>query len=436
MNITVIGTGYVGLVTGTCFAEKGNQVTCVDIDEAKVTALRKGEIPIYEPGLSELVKSNAADGRLHFTTELAESLKEAEIIFLALPTPPAEDGSADLSAVLAVAEQLGKQLDHYAVIVNKSTVPVGSADKVRERVAANAKVEFDVVSNPEFLREGHAVKDFMEPDRVVVGSGNEKATGPMRRLYEPFLRSSEQLLLMDTRSAEMAKYAANSFLATKVTFINEIANLSDKLGANVEHVAKAIGMDERIGRRFLQAGIGYGGSCFPKDVLALQTTSQAAGYDFKILKAVLDANAAQFKQLTDRVVEHFNGSLEGKHIALWGLAFKPDTDDIREAPALKIIDELLAKGATITAYDPEAETHVKDRYKDTPAMQLADDKYKALEDADALVIATEWADFRQADLETVKTALARAVVFDGRNLFDPETMQNAGFDYTSIGRPS
>lgn len=436
MNITVIGTGYVGLVTGTCFAEKGNQVTCVDIDEAKVTALRKGEIPIYEPGLSELVKSNAADGRLHFTTELAEGLKEAEIIFLALPTPPAEDGSADLSAVLAVAEQLGKQLDHYAVIVNKSTVPVGSADKVRERVAANAKVEFDVVSNPEFLREGHAVKDFMEPDRVVVGSGNEKATGPMRRLYELFLRSPEQLLLMDTRSAEMAKYAANSFLATKVTFINEIANLSDKLGANVEHVAKAIGMDERIGRRFLQAGIGYGGSCFPKDVLALQTTSQAAGYDFKILKAVLDANAAQFKQLTDRVVEHFNGSLEGKHIALWGLAFKPDTDDIREAPALKIIDELLAKGATITAYDPEAEAHVKDRYKDTPAMQLADDKYKALEDADALVIATEWADFRQADLETVKTALARAVVFDGRNLFDPETMQNAGFDYTSIGRPS
>ncbi len=432
MRISVVGTGYVGLVTGTCFAETGNHVTCVDIDEAKVQSLKEGRMPIYEPGLEILFERNTRQGRLEFTTSLADGIKEAEVIFLALPTPPGEDGSADLQYVLRVAKALGPLLENYTVIVDKSTVPVGTAEKVHAQVAESAKVDFDVVSNPEFLREGVAVDDFMKPDRVVVGTRSDKAKKLIDELYAPLVRQGNPVIYMDERSAELTKYAANSFLATKITFMNEIANLCDRLGADVDMVRKGIGTDSRIGRRFLFSGIGYGGSCFPKDVQALAKSSIEVDYDFKILNAVMDINAAQKTKLIPKIKDYFNGDLTGKTIALWGLAFKPNTDDIREAPALYNIDELLKLGAKVKVFDPEAMDNVKQIYGDK--ITFCNDQYSVLEDADALLIVTEWPVFRTPEFDKMKTSLKRSVVFDGRNLYDTEHMDELGFDYFSIGR--
>jgi UDPglucose 6-dehydrogenase len=388
MRIAVVGTGYVGLVTGTCFAETGNTVTCVDIDQVKVEKLINGQLPIYEPGLDHLFLRNLKEGRLHFTTSLEEGIKGASIIFLALPTPPGEDGSADLSYVLGVADKLGKILDTYTVIVNKSTVPVGTADKVSAAIAKHAQTEFDVVSNPEFLREGVAVDDFMKPDRVVIGTTSERAKKLMNTLYAPYVRQGNPVIFMDERSSELTKYAANSFLAVKITFMNEIARLCERLGADVDMVRRGIGSDDRIGRRFLFPGIGYGGSCFPKDVQALVRSSEDVDYEFKILEAVMEVNTEQKTYLVPKIKRFFGGNLKGKKIALWGLAFKPNTDDIREAPALYIIDALLAEGAIITAFDPEAMNGVKRLLGDK--ITFAANQYDALEGADALVIATEW----------------------------------------------
>lgn len=437
MKIAVIGTGYVGLVTGVCFAEVGNDVTCIDIDKKKIEQLTHGEVPIYEPGLDSLLSENRSRDRLNFTTDMPEGIKGAEVIFLALPTPPGADGSADLSAVLSVARQLGEHLgDDYTVIIDKSTVPVGTADKVRAAIAANHPDNFDVVSNPEFLREGVAVRDFMEPDRVVVGTQSDKARSVMRELYAPLVDEQRPLLFMDEYSAELCKYAANAFLATKISFINEIANLADKVGADVEAVARAIGADARIGNRFLQAGIGYGGSCFPKDVQALAKTAASVGYDFKIIDAVLQANASQRHVFVDKIRAFYAGDLSGKHFAIWGLAFKPDTDDIREAPALTIIDELLAAGATVTAFDPEAQENVRRLYADKPQRPtLAETPLAAAAAADAVLIITEWKVFRNTDLTELKQKLKSPVVFDGRNIFDPKAMRETGFTYTSVGRP-
>jgi UDPglucose 6-dehydrogenase len=437
MKIAVIGTGYVGLVTGVCFAEVGNDVVCIDIDAAKIARLKQGDVPIYEPGLAELLHENQKRGRLHFTTDLPSGILNAQAVFLALPTPPGEDGSADLSAVLSVAGQLGEHLgDIFTVVIDKSTVPVGTADKVYAAIAAKHPDNFDVVSNPEFLREGMAVRDFMEPDRVVIGTQSQKAQDIMQELYAPLVDEQRPLLMMDTYSAELAKYAANAFLATKISFINEIANVADRVGANVEAVARAIGADGRIGTRFLQAGIGYGGSCFPKDVQALAKTSETVGYDFKIIEAVLQANAAQRHLFVDKVRTFYDGNLAGKHFAVWGLAFKPDTDDIREAPALTIIDELLAAGATVTAFDPEAMDNVERLYaskQQRPA--LAATALAATAQADALLVVTEWKLFRNADLSVLKTSLKAPIIFDGRNIFDPAVVREAGFTYTSVGRP-
>ncbi|TDW95797.1 UDP-glucose dehydrogenase family protein [Dinghuibacter silviterrae] len=432
MRIAVVGTGYVGLVTGTCFAETGNTVTCVDIDKAKVEKLQGGTITIYEPGLDHLFLRNLKENRLHFTTSLAEGIKGAQIIFLALPTPPGEDGSADLSYVLGVSKELGKILDAYAVIVDKSTVPVGTADKVRAAIAANAKVEFDVVSNPEFLREGVAVDDFMKPDRVVIGSSSERANALMQQLYAPFVRQGNPIIYMDERSAELTKYAANAFLATKITFMNEIARMCERLDADVDMVRKGIGGDERIGKRFLFPGIGYGGSCFPKDVQALSRSADEVGYEFKILRSVMDVNQEQKTYLVPKVKRFFGGSLRGKKIALWGLSFKPNTDDIREAPALYIIDALLAEGAVVTAFDPEAMPGVKRMVGDK--ITFAENQYDALEGAEALVIATEWGAFRTPDFDLMETKLAQKVIFDGRNVFEGPLMASLGYYYESIGR--
>ncbi len=432
MKIAVIGTGYVGLVTGTCFAETGNNVTCVDIDEEKVNKLKGGTITIYEPGLDVLFERNTKQERLKFTTSLAEGIKDAELIFLALPTPPGEDGSADLKYILGVAEDLGPLLDRYTVVVDKSTVPVGTADLVREKIALQAKVDFDVVSNPEFLREGVAVDDFMKPDRVVVGTSSTKAQKVMERLYAPFIRQGNPLIFMDERSAEMTKYAANSFLATKITFMNEIANLCEKVGADVDAVRRGVGTDNRIGKRFLFAGIGYGGSCFPKDVQALAKTSQDYDYDFKILKSVMDINATQKTKLIASLRQHFDGNLKGKKIAMWGLAFKPNTDDIREAPALENIKVLLEEGASVKAYDPEAMENVKKVIGD--AVEYAESPYGAVVDADALMIMTEWPVFRTPDFEAISKLMKNKVIFDGRNLFENEQMQELGYMYYSIGR--
>ncbi|GGM99322.1 UDP-glucose 6-dehydrogenase [Dyadobacter beijingensis] len=432
MKIAVVGTGYVGLVTGTCFAETGNQVTCVDIDVRKVERLQKGEIPIYEPGLDVLFDRNVAEGRLLFTTNLAEGIKDAQVIFLALPTPPGEDGSADLKYILKVADDLGPILDQYAVIIDKSTVPVGTAEKVRAAVAKNAKVDFDVVSNPEFLREGVAVEDFMKPDRVVVGTTSEKAKKVMEKLYAPLVRQGNPVIFMDERSAEMTKYAANSFLAMKITFMNEIANLCEKVGANVDDIRRGIGTDSRIGKRFLFAGIGYGGSCFPKDVQALAKTSKDYDYDFRILKSVMDVNYDQKKKLLPMVENYFSGDLKGKTIAVWGLAFKPYTDDIREAPALENIEALLAAGAKVVAYDPEAMTNVKGILGDQ--ITFTHTPYAALDDADALMIFTEWPQFRTPEFEKMGKLLKNKVVFDGRNLYELEQMREMGYTYYSIGR--
>lgn len=432
MYITVVGTGYVGLVTGTCLAETGNHVRCVDIDEKKVENLQNGNIPIYEPGLEILFERNVRQGRLSFTTSLEEGVSGAEIIFLALPTPSEENGSADLKFILRVAEQLGPLLKDYTVIVDKSTVPVGTCEKVRDRIAAGSNVEFDVVSNPEFLREGVAVEDFMKPDRVVVGTTSEKAQKIMSELFAPLVRQGNPILFMDERSAELTKYAANAFLATKITFMNEIANLCEKLGANVDAVRKGIGTDNRIGKRFLFAGIGYGGSCFPKDVRALANSSDEVDYDFKILNAVMKVNSSQKTKLIPLMNDYFNNSLEGKIIALWGLAFKPSTDDIREAPSLDNIRMLLEAGASIRAYDPEAMEHVKKIFGDK--IVLCKDEYEALENADALLIVTEWPVFRSPEFDKMANLMNHKVVFDGRNLYETDTMKKHGFAYFSIGR--
>jgi len=432
MKITVIGTGYVGLVTGTCFAETGNEVTCVDIDQRKVDKLKSGEITIYEPGLEKIFLRNLKEQRLRFTTDLKEGIRESKILFLALPTPPGEDGSADLKYVLGVANDLGLLLEDYAVIVDKSTVPVGTAEKVQEAISRNAKVDFDVVSNPEFLREGVAVDDFMKPDRVVIGTNSDKAKKLMTELYAPFVRSGNPLIFMDVRSAELTKYAANSFLATKISFMNEIAQLCERLGADVDMVRLGVGSDERIGKRFLFPGIGYGGSCFPKDVQALVKSAAEVDYQFQILNAVMDVNEKQKLHLMPKVSRYFDGNLKGKHFALWGLAFKPNTDDIREAPALYIINALLEQGATVTAFDPEAMPNVRQLLGDS--IQFAENQYEALEGADALIIATEWNEFRTPDFLKIVKAMKRKAIFDGRNLFDVKSISELGFHYESIGR--
>ena len=432
MKVAVIGTGYVGLVSGTCFAEAGNDVLCVDNNQAKLEKLRKGEVPIYEPGLETLFQRNTKEGRLNFTDSLSDAVKHAEVIFLALPTPPMEDGSADLKYVLGVAHEIGDLLEDYRVVVNKSTVPVGTADKVREAIAMHTEVEFDVVSNPEFLREGYAVQDFMKPERIVIGSGSERATEVMRRLYKPFVMSGNPVLMMDERSAEVTKYAANSFLAAKISFMNEIANLCEKVGADVDNVRRGMGTDSRIGKRFLFPGVGYGGSCFPKDVSALHKTAAEYGYDFRILDSVMGVNDDQKKVLTQKVVDRFGEDLSGKKFAMWGLAFKPNTDDIREAPSLVIIKELQEKGAEIVAYDPEAMPSVQ-AYTDLE-LTYADNAYDTLDGADALLIVTEWGEFRTPDFERIKTSLRQPVIFDGRNVYDRETLEDFGFEYLSIGR--
>ncbi|MDG1716534.1 MAG: UDP-glucose/GDP-mannose dehydrogenase family protein [Saprospiraceae bacterium] len=434
MNIAIVGTGYVGLVSGTCFAETGNNVVCIDIDENKVLRMQNGEVPIYEPGLEVLFERNTKQGRLSFTTDLTEGIKNAEIIFLALPTPPGADGSADLKYVLKVAEDLSHIITDYKVIVDKSTVPVGTAKKVYERLAANLDESFfDVVSNPEFLREGVAVDDFMRPERVVIGTSSSKAKKVMERLYNPFVRQGNPVIFMDEKSAEMTKYAANSFLATKITFMNEVANLCEEVGANVDMVRIGIGSDSRIGKRFLFPGVGYGGSCFPKDVKALAKTAQENNCDFRILQSVMDVNEDQKSILSRRIKNYFGESIANKTIGIWGLAFKPNTDDIREAPALTIIDELLKAGAQIKAFDPEAMKNVKALMGDK--IILCDNQYDAIEGTDALAVVTEWNVFRTPDYDRIMSSLREPVVFDGRNVFDPVDMKERGFVYSSIGRP-
>ena len=433
MNITVVGTGYVGLVTGTCFAETGNNVICVDIDKNKVERMRNGEVPIFEPGLDLLFERNTKQGRLSFTTDLATAIKDAKIIFLALPTPPGEDGSADLSYILGVADDLSHVIKDYKVIVDKSTVPVGTAEKVHARIASGCDESlFDVVSNPEFLREGVAVDDFLKPDRVVIGTSSDKARKVMQQLYEPFVRQGNPIILMDERSAEMTKYAANSYLATRISFMNEIANLCEKVGANVDMVRKGMGSDNRIGKRFLFPGVGYGGSCFPKDVQALYRTANEYNYDFKILNSVMNVNTIQKGILADKIKHYFGADLTGITVGIWGLAFKPNTDDIREAPALETINTLILAGAKVKAYDPEAMDNVKKIYGDR--ITFCSNQYEAIEDADALAILTEWSVFRTPDFEKLHKSLKSKTIFDGRNLYDTEKMKDIGFHYESIGR--
>ena len=430
-NIAVVGTGYVGLVTGTCFAETGNNVICVDIDENKVEKMKNGIVPIYEPGLDTLFERNIKEGRLSFTTNLKDAIDKADIIFLALPTPPGADGSADLSFVLGVGEELGKLISNYKVIIDKSTVPVGTAEKVHAAVAKNATVDFDIVSNPEFLREGFAIDDFMKPDRVVIGTESEKAKKILTELYRPFVRQGNPILFMSEKSAELTKYAANSFLATKITFMNEIANFCELVGANVDDVRIGIGSDDRIGKRFLFPGIGFGGSCFPKDVQALVKSGREKNFDFEIINAVLRVNDVQKLRLVDKLINHF-GDLKGLTFAMWGLAFKPDTDDIREAPALYIIDKLLSLGAKVVAYDPEAIKNVKAIYQDK--ITFIDNQYDAIKNADALLIVTEWGAFRNPDFDKIKKNIKSPKIFDGRNLYNLEDMEEKGFYYESIGR--
>lgn len=434
MNIAVVGTGYVGLVTGTCLAETGNHVVCVDIDEAKVAAMKAGRVPIYEPNLDTLFDRNIAAGRLSFTTELKEAVDHADIVFLALPTPPGEDGSADLSYVLGVADELGKIMTTYKVIVDKSTVPVGTADQVREAVAVHANVDFDVVSNPEFLREGFAVDDFMKPDRIVVGCSSERGRQMMEELYKPYVRQGNPVLFMDERSAELTKYAANSFLATKITFMNEVANFCEFVGADVDMVRRGMGTDTRIGPRFLFPGIGYGGSCFPKDVQALHKSGKEAGHEFRILESVMDVNDSQKTVLFQPMLDHYGGDLNGVKVALWGLAFKPETDDIREAPSLYMIDKLVAAGAEVVAFDPEAMDNVRGRIGDR--IQYADRAMEAIVGADCLLICTEWAAFRTPDFEVMETVMNGKVIFDGRNLYETSKLAKLGWTYRSIGRPT
>ncbi len=435
MNICVVGTGYVGLVTGTCLAETGNNVVCVDVNEEKVAKLKQGISPIYEPQLDVLLERNIRQKRLTFTTSLAEGVKSASVIFLALPTPPGEDGSADLSYILEVAKDLGNLIEDYKIVIDKSTVPVGTADKVRETILANANgrnIEFDVVSNPEFLREGFAIEDFMKPERVVIGTDSEKAETILGELYAPFVRQGNPVIFMDIRSAELTKYAANSFLATKISFMNEISVLCEKMGADVDMVRLGMGTDSRIGKRFLFPGVGYGGSCFPKDVKALIKSSDDVNYDFKILKSVTAVNQAQKDRFVDTIITHFDGNVKDKTFAIWGLAFKPDTDDIREAPAIEIITKLLQEGAKINAFDPEAMQNTSRIFGNN--VNFTENQYEALKDADALVIVTEWNVFRSPDFEKMKSLLKNPCVFDGRNIFTVQKMEELGFNYTSIGR--
>lgn len=432
MKIAVVGTGYVGLVTGTCLAETGNTVICVDINEEKVKLMKSGQVPIYEPGLDILFHRNIEEDRLSFTSNLAEAIADAKIIFLALPTPPDGDGKADLSYVLGAAKDIAKLVTDYKVIVTKSTVPVGTADKVIKVFKDNTDITVDVVSNPEFLREGVAVDDFMKPDRVVVGTTSERAQKLMAELYGPYVRQGNPILFMDERSSELTKYAANSFLATKITFMNEIANLCELVGADVDSVRKGVGSDDRIGKRFLFPGVGYGGSCFPKDVQALAMSSVENNYDFKILNSVMEANEIQKRVLVEKIRKYYKGDLKGKKFALWGLAFKPLTDDIREAPALYLIEDLVNDGAEITAFDPEAMGNVKKLIGDK--IKYAAHQYDALKDADALIIVTEWPVFRTPDFDKIDSLLKQKVIFDGRNLYDLQKMIDCGYYYNSIGR--
>ena len=438
MKIAVVGTGYVGLVTGTCFADSGNQVICVDNNLEKVKKLQNGEIPIYEPGLETLFERSVREKRLSFTSDLKHAVDNSEIIFLCLPTPPGADGQADLQFVLQVANDIGHIMKDYKIIVNKSTVPVGTADRVSNAISAVSDVPFDVVSNPEFLREGAALDDFLKPERVVVGTSSEKAAKKMQMLYEPFVRSGNPIIVVDEKSSEMTKYAANSFLATKITFMNEIANLCEIVGANVDNVRRGIGTDSRIGKRFLFAGIGYGGSCFPKDVQALHYTAGQNGYDFKILESVMSVNNAQKVTIVNKMNKFFDGKLEGKKVALWGLAFKPETDDVREAPALYICDELLNHDVQIVAYDPEATDNFKQALGEAKSskIEFVSEAADALQDADALIICTEWNEFRRPDFDQFHEKMKNPVIFDGRNLYDLERAEEANITYISVGRPS
>jgi len=435
MKISVIGTGYVGLVTGVCFAEVGNQVLCIDNDPEKLASLKAGQVPIYEPGLEPLFERNVREGRLQFSDSLTEAVAFSEIIFLALPTPPMEDGSADLQYVLKVAGEIAGLMKEYRIIVNKSTVPVGTADKVSELMSKNTLVAFDVASNPEFLREGVAVEDFMKPDRVVVGTSSDRVRTVMERLYKPFTMSGNPVVFMDERSSELTKYAANALLATKITFMNEVANLCERVGANVDLVRRGVGTDTRIGSRFLFAGVGYGGSCFPKDVQALHFTAAQNGYNFEILASVMDVNTRQKQRLTQKVQAFFGDNLSGKRFALWGIAFKPNTDDIREAPSLTVIQELNAAGATVVAFDPEAMASLR-KYHPDLKVELADNPYDALKDADALLIVTEWNEFRTPEFQRIREGLKAPIIFDGRNLYEPFHLEEQGFYYESIGRPT
>ena len=436
MNIAIVGTGYVGLVSGTCFAEMGVNVTCVDIDSNKIEKLKNGEIPIYEPGLEEMVLRNVAAGRLNFTTDLRTVLDDVEVVFSAVGTPPDEDGSADLKYVLAVAKTFGQNINKYTIIVTKSTVPVGTANKVKEAInaelaARGVHIDFDVASNPEFLKEGAAIKDFMTPDRVVVGTDSERAKKVMARLYKPFMLSGDRMIFTDIPSAEMIKYAANSMLATRISFMNDIANLCELVGADVNMVRQGIGADTRIGKKFLYPGCGYGGSCFPKDVKALIKTAQKVGYEMKVLRAVEDVNERQKSILFDKLERHFSGNIAGKTVAMWGLSFKPETDDMREAPALVLIDKLVAAGCEVKVFDPIAMTECKRRIGDK--VTYCKDMYEATVDADALMLVTEWNQFRVPSLPVLKKAMREMVIIDGRNIYDAEYLAENGFTYYKIG---
>jgi UDPglucose 6-dehydrogenase len=439
MKVTIFGTGYVGLVTGACLAEMGNHVVCVDIDAGKVERLKHGEIPIYEPGLEPIVKRNHASGQLDFTTDAQPAIEHGQVIFIAVGTPPDEDGSADLKYVLNVARTIGQHLDRYAVVVNKSTVPVGTADRVRDAVAAqlNARggaAEFDVVSNPEFLKEGDAVEDCLRPDRIIIGSSSERAIHVLRKLYAPFNRNHERTVVMDERSAELTKYAANAMLATKISFMNEIANIAERVGADVELVRQGIGSDPRIGYHFIYPGAGYGGSCFPKDVQALERTARSVGYDARLLAAVESVNHDQKLKLFELISQHFDGQLAGKTIALWGLAFKPNTDDMREASSRRLMEALWEAGAKVQAFDPEAREETHRVYGDRDDLKLCDSAYQALNGADVLAIVTEWKAFRSPDFARIRASLSSPAIFDGRNLYDPRQVEEAGLAYYGIGR--
>ncbi|HEY4092018.1 MAG TPA: UDP-glucose/GDP-mannose dehydrogenase family protein [Luteibacter sp.] len=439
MNVTIFGTGYVGLVTGTCLAEMGNHVVCVDVDAGKVERLKQGDIPIYEPGLEPMVRRNHGEGRLDFTTDAPPAVAHGDIVFIAVGTPPDEDGSADLQYVLAVARTIGDHIDRYTVVVNKSTVPVGTADRVRAAVAERLKargvdVPFDVVSNPEFLKEGDAVEDCLRPDRIIVGASSQRAIGVLRKLYAAFNRNHDRMVVMDERSAELTKYAANAMLATKISFMNEIANIAEHVGADVELVRQGIGADPRIGYHFIYPGAGYGGSCFPKDVQALARTAHTVGYDAKLLNSVEAVNDAQKSRLFALLSKHFSGELKGRTIAVWGLAFKPNTDDMREASSRRLMEQLWDAGAAVRAFDPEAADETRRIYGERADLTLVERPYQALEGADALVIVTEWKAFRSPDFARVKSLLGTPVIFDGRNLYDPALVEEAGIAYYGIGR--